>query len=83
MITIAYIIFKLESMIKKQIVGNHTFFAVVTINFFAYINSIVTVFKISILQNYFRQDNLSFVCLESHKYNCLNILASNICMFLF
>ena len=67
MITIAYIIFKLESMIKKQIVGNHTLFAVVTINFFAYINSIVTVFKISNLQNYFHQDNLSFVCLESHK----------------
>ena len=44
MTTIAYRIFKFESVIKKSIVTNHTFFAVVTfskINSFAYINSIV------------------------------------------
>ena len=44
MTTIAYIILKVESMIKKPIMTNHTFFAVVTfskINSFTYINSIV------------------------------------------
>ena len=42
--TIVYRILKFESIIKKAIVANHAFFAVVTvskINFFAYISSIV------------------------------------------
>ena len=56
MTTITYIILKVESMIKKPIMTNHTFFAVVTfskINSFTYINSILiehlynTVFAIS------------------------------------
>ena len=43
MTTIAYKIFKLESMIKKKNSEKYAFFAAVTlskINFFAYINSI-------------------------------------------
>ena len=42
MTTITYVILKDESMIKKQIVANHAFFAVVTFNkanSFPYINS--------------------------------------------
>ena len=44
MTTITYIILKFESVIKKPIVANHVFFAVVTfnkINYFASINSMV------------------------------------------
>ena len=79
--TIAYRILKLESMIKKLIMKNHTFFAVATFsktNSFPYINSIV-IHQISNLQKDFYQDSLSFVCLQFFKHNCLNILAGNIC----
>ena len=38
-----------------------------------------TAFIISDLQKDFHQDNLSFVCLQFYKHNCLKILASNIC----
>ena len=44
MVTIAFRILKFESMIKKPIVTNHTFFISITfsrINLFSYINSIV------------------------------------------
>ena len=44
MATIAYRILKIESMIKKPLTPNHTFFAVATfskINSYAYINSII------------------------------------------
>ena len=44
MTTIVNIILKFESMIKKPLIANHAFFAVVTfskINSFAHINSIV------------------------------------------
>ena len=30
------------------------------------------------LQNNFHQDNLSFVCLQLYKHNCLNILVGNV-----
>ena len=43
MTSMTYIILKVESMIKKPIVANHRFFAVLTfskINFFVYINFI-------------------------------------------
>ena len=33
---------------------------------------------ISNLQKDFHQDNLSFVCLQFYKHNCLTILADNI-----
>ena len=39
--TIAYMILKFESMIKRKIMANHTFLTFGKINF-AYINSIVT-----------------------------------------
>ena len=81
MTTITYIILKVESMIKKPIVANHTFFAVVTFNkisSFAYINSIIIAFILSNLQKDFHQDDLPFTCLQFYKHNCLNILADNI-----
>ena len=62
MTIISYRILKFESMIKKPIVTNHEFFAVVTfskINFFHlyqfYCN---TAFIISNIQKHFHQDNL-------------------------
>ena len=88
MTTIAYIILKFESMIKKPITANHTFFTVVTfssftscfINSLAYISSIVFMALIIFnLEKDFRQDNLPFVCLQFYKHNFLNILAGNIC----
>ena len=80
MATIANRILKFESMIKKPIVANHTFFSVITfgkMNSFAYINSLVAQL-ISNLQKVVHQDNLSFACLQFYKHNCLNMLASNI-----
>ena len=64
--------------------ANHTFFAFNTpgkINSFAYINSayINSAFMIFNLQKDCHQDNLPLVCLHFYKYNCLNILADNIC----
>ena len=83
MATIAYIILKFKSTIKKPIVANQAFFAVVTfskINFFRlyqlYCN---TAFIISNLQKDSHHDNLSFACLQFYKHNCLNILGANIC----
>ena len=78
MTTNAYIILKFESIIKKPIVANHTFFTSIAfskINSFAYINSIV----IRNLQKDFYQVNLSFVYLQFYKHNYLNILAEDIC----
>ena len=68
------IILNVQSMIKKAIVTNHTFFAVVTlskINFFYQFYRNAT-FIISNLQKDFHQDNLSFVRLQAQfpKYNC-------------
>ena len=82
MTTITYIILKVESMIKKLIVENHTFFAIVTLS---KINSFYrnTVFILSNFQKDFHQYNLPFVCFQLYKYNCLNILADNIsCLIL-
>ena len=80
MTTITYIILKFESVIQKPIVTNYAFFAVVT---FSKINSLYQFYRntgliTSSLQKDFHQDNLSFVCLQFHKHNCLNILADNI-----
>ena len=80
MTTIAYRILKLESMIKKLIMANHRFFAVITfseINSFAYINHNTTVI-ISNLQDFY-QDNLSCLWLQFYRGDCLNILASDNC----
>ena len=82
MTTIACVILQFESMIKKEIVANHTFFAVVT---FSKIKPLClyqfyskTAFIISNLQKNFNHDNLLFVCLQCYKYNCLNILVGNV-----
>ena len=83
MATIAYRILKFKSMIKRPIMTNHTFFAIVTFSqdqflrlyqFYSY-----TAFIISNLQKDFHQDNLPFVCSQFYKHNYLNILAGNIC----
>ena len=80
-IILALNILKLEFIIKKEIVTNHAFFAVVTFSriiFFDYINSIVLQLTMSNLQKDFHHDNLSFVCLQFYEQNYLNILADNI-----
>ena len=79
---ITYRILKFESMIEKPIVENHTLFAVITfskVGSFPYINFIVITFIVSHLHKDFHQDNMSFVCLQFYKHNCLNTLAGNIC----
>ena len=84
MASIAYRILKVESMIKKLIVANRTFFTSITfsrIDPFAYINSLVIGFirtNLNQCQNDCHQDNLTFACLQFYKHNCLNILPSNI-----
>ena len=81
MTTITSIILRVESMIKKPIVENHTFFSAFTfskISSFAYHFYRNTAFIISNLQKDFHQDNLSFVCLQFYKHNRQNILADNI-----
>ena len=75
MTTIAYRILTFESMIKKPVMANYAFFAIVTFSKFNSNTSFIT----SNLQKDFHQDNLSFVSLQFYKHNCLNILASNIC----
>ena len=82
MATIAYIILQFESIIKKAIVTNHAFSTFIT---FSRINSLRlyqlyrnVAFIISNLQKDFHQDNLSFVCLQFYKHNCLHILPDNI-----
>ena len=68
------------SLILALNMANHTFFAVITfseINSIAYINHNTTV-MISNLQDFY-QDNLSCLCLQFYRGDCLNILASDIC----
>ena len=79
--TIAYIILKFESMIKRKINGKSYIF-----NFWQdqlclrqfYCN---TAFVISNLEKGFHQDNLSFSCLKFYKHNCLNVLAGQISFY--
>ena len=59
--------------------ANHASFAVITFsktNSFAQIN---TARIISNFQKDSHHNNLSFACLKSHKNDCLNIFAGNIC----
>ena len=89
MTTIAYRILEFESIIKKLIITNHKFFAVATfskISSFTCINSIAIqhlifnkIHIISNLQKDFRQNNLSFACLQFYEHKNVNILPGNIC----
>ena len=81
MATIAHIMLKVECMIRKSIVGNHAFFAVVTFNkisSFAYINFIVIKHLQYLNPKRFHEDNLPFVTLQNHQHNFLNMQADNI-----
>ena len=76
---------KFKLIIKKPIMINHTFFAIVTfskINYFSYIDSFVIHHLWDLTLIKFKkdchQDDLSFACVQFYKYNCLNMLAGNI-----
>ena len=69
MTTIAYIILKFESMIKKPIVANHTLFTSITfskINFFClyqfYCNTTFIMSDLHQFQKDYHEDDLSFAC---------------------
>ena len=57
----------------------HTFITFCQTNSFLYQFFHNTLLIRSNLQKDFHQDNQSFVNLQFYKYNCLNMLAGNIC----
>ena len=85
MTTTAYIILKYESVIRKPIMANHTFFAFVVLQdhlLRLYELYRLAAFVVFNLQKNFHQDNLPFVCFQFYKDNCLNILVGNICFLI-
>ena len=73
----SYRILKFESMIKKTNSGKS---CILCCCYFSHDHqfSYNTAFIISNFQKHFHQDNLSFVCLQFYKQNCLSILARKI-----
>ena len=80
MANIAYRILKFESMIKKPIMANHVSFMHQFLRLYQFFRN--TVFIRYYFQKDCHQDNLSFVCFQFYKQNCLNILEGNICFLI-
>ena len=82
MTTIAYRILQFEFMIKNDS-GKpyilHCYYFWDNQFLRLYQLSCNTAFVIFNLRKDFQQDNLSFVCLQFYRQNCLNILAGNTC----
>ena len=79
--TIAYIILKVKSMIKKPKVANYASLLLLLLqDLFLFLDQFYcnTSFIISNLQKYFHQYNMSFVCFQFCKHDYLKILTSNI-----